>query len=88
MDRMEALLERLLIFSSEQALQSQPRAVDCDEVALLRQEISELRAAIQQADVTGASSQDVAALREDVASLRTRLGLPPTSAGNQVTRTG
>lgn len=85
MDRMQALLERLLIFSSEQALlgQAQHRAAATfDGAAALRQEISELRTLVQQQSslISGASALDVAALRDDVASLRAQLSLPPPNA--------
>lgn len=93
MDRMEALLERLLIFSSEQALREhqQPRVVvDHDEAASLRHEISELRSLIAQQEqrsrATDLNPQDVAALREDVATLRAQLGLP--NAGDQTQTPG
>jgi Vacuolar-sorting-associated 13 protein C-terminal len=82
MDRMEALLERLLIFSSEQALRQTP-TVDHDEAASLRQEISELRNMIQQTQPSVPSSQEVAALREDVAALRAQLGLSSATPADE-----
>lgn len=85
MDRMEALLERLLIFSSEQALQNQARFVENCDSSRLYQEISELRAAIEQTESARVSPQDINTLREDVASLREQLGLPPASAVHKAT---
>jgi hypothetical protein len=84
-ERMERLLERLIIFSGEQALaqlqrQQQPSSAiqaNVDEVAALRQEIAELRrnVEIQQAEVV--SPVEIACLRNEIALLRAQLGLPP-----------
>jgi len=77
MERMERLLERLLIFSSEQALgQSlQHPELRIDEVATLRQEVAELRAQLQQSG-GGVTPAEVASLRNEIASLRAQLGIP------------
>ena len=90
MDRMERLLERLLIFSSEQALapsvqlQQQPAVSSPSEIEVLRQEIGELRAQIQnQQSAGGVSPEEVANLRNEIAALRNQsLGLDTAAAAD------
>jgi hypothetical protein len=82
--RMEALMERLMIFNSEQALlhhaasqtQAQPSH---DEIVLLRQEISELRSELQRRSAAEVNSAEIGALREELAMLKGQIqaGLQP-----------
>ena len=73
MNRMETLMEKLLLFSTEQALQREQEATRPygeDEIARLRQEISEFRAEQQRRTNVEANNAEVAALRDEVSWLR------------------
>lgn len=75
--RMEALMENLIIFNSEQAVaRGQPPAVAANEdISLLRQEIVELRKMLQQRKTNDNAFAEIAALREELAWMKGQLQL-------------
>ena len=91
--RMEALMEQLLLFSTEQTIrreqrQSQPAppsAPASEELALLREEISELRSDLNRRSEGNDSAAEIAALREELAWLRGQMNfhMPQHPPGEQ-----
>ena len=79
--RMERLMERLLIFSAEQALsqsqqqQSRPPHANVSEVAILRQEVAELRKILERQMSNGMPNGEVTRLCNEMALLRAQMGL-------------
>ena len=84
LSRVEALMERLIVFTSEQTLQRQdgtaaaPTQQPVDETASLRNEIAELRDELQRRDraefeVSEITAAEVSALREEISLLKTSL---------------
>ncbi|GKY92544.1 hypothetical protein MPSEU_000224700 [Mayamaea pseudoterrestris] len=72
MDRMERLMERLLIFSSEQALKTS--GPESEVVAEIRLELMKLRNEVQQQSAKAhVSEEDLEVLRKEIARLKLQL---------------
>jgi hypothetical protein len=86
LERMERLIERMLILTSEQAVQNMPSALagmasiaDTNETQVLRQEIDDLRVQLKdQSSRAQKESAELAALRNEISAWKERI-----TGGNQ-----
>jgi hypothetical protein len=91
LERMERLIERMLILTSEQAVQNMPSALagmasiaDTNETLVLRQEISDLRDQLKdQSSRAEKESAELSALRSEIAEWKKRITTRDGNDNNQ-----
>jgi hypothetical protein len=92
LERMERLIERMLILTSEQAVQNMPSALagmasiaDTNETQVLRQEIDDLRDQLKdQSSRAEKESAELSALRREIAEWKKRIARGNDNQGEQV----
>jgi hypothetical protein len=92
LERMERLIERMLILTSEQAVQNMPSALagmasiaDTNETQVLRQEIDDLRDQLKdQSSRAEKESAELSALRREIAEWKKRITRGNDNQGEQV----